>query len=99
MPKDNTYDTLIKVLIVGDSGVGKTNMLLRFCENNFMNSHLTTIGTSLLRTRNRFQNQNDKPLRKKSQNANLGHCWTVTVQNYHPDLLQGSDGNFHHLCC
>ena len=48
MPKDNSYDHLIKVLIVGDSGVGKTNMLLRFCENNFMNSHLTTIGTLYL---------------------------------------------------
>lgn len=49
MPKDNAYDHLIKVLIVGDSGVGKTNMLLRFCENNFMNSHLTTIGNWTLK--------------------------------------------------
>lgn len=38
------YDHLAKLLIIGDSGVGKTNILLRFCENNFMSSHLTTIG-------------------------------------------------------
>lgn len=44
MPKEQGYDYLIKLLIVGDSGVGKTNMLLRFCSDNFMNSHLTTIG-------------------------------------------------------
>lgn len=44
MRKDG-YDHLAKLLIIGDSGVGKTNILLRFCENNFMSSHLTTIGT------------------------------------------------------
>lgn len=44
MPKDTNYDHLIKLLIVGDSGIGKTNILLRFCEDNFLNSHLTTIG-------------------------------------------------------
>jgi Ras-related protein Rab-8A len=38
------YDCLIKLLVIGNSGVGKTNMLLKFCENNFMTSHLTTIG-------------------------------------------------------
>lgn len=40
------YDHLAKLLIIGDSGVGKTNILLRFCENNFMSSHLTTIGNN-----------------------------------------------------
>ncbi len=44
MKKDQAYDYLIKVLVIGDSGVGKTNMLLRFAENNFMTSHLSTIG-------------------------------------------------------
>ena len=42
------YDWLVKLLIIGDSGVGKTNILLRFCENNFTPSHLTTIGILLL---------------------------------------------------
>ncbi|MGC4046672.1 MAG: hypothetical protein QM758_23005 [Armatimonas sp.] len=44
MSKRETYDWLAKLLIIGDSGVGKTNILLRFCENNFLTSHLTTIG-------------------------------------------------------
>jgi small GTP-binding protein len=44
MQKNQNYDYLIKLLVIGDSGVGKTNMLLKFCENNFMTSHLTTIG-------------------------------------------------------
>jgi Ras-related protein Rab-8A len=42
--KESNYDWLIKVLIIGDSGVGKTNVLLRFCENTFNPSHLATIG-------------------------------------------------------
>ncbi|OMJ75804.1 hypothetical protein SteCoe_24985 [Stentor coeruleus] len=37
-------DYLIKLLIIGDSGVGKTCVLLRFSDNNFTASHLTTIG-------------------------------------------------------
>ncbi len=43
MKRDN-YDYLIKILVIGDSGVGKTNMLLRFAQDSFMTSHLTTIG-------------------------------------------------------
>lgn len=46
MKRDQGYDYLVKLLIIGDSGVGKTNILLRFCENNFMTSHLTTIGNT-----------------------------------------------------
>jgi Ras-related protein Rab-8A len=38
------YDYLVKLLIIGDSGVGKTCFLLRFSEDNFTTSHLTTIG-------------------------------------------------------
>ncbi|CAD8164511.1 unnamed protein product [Paramecium pentaurelia] len=41
--KDN-FDWLIKILLIGDSGVGKTNVLLRFCENNFQPTYLSTIG-------------------------------------------------------
>ena len=44
MHKNQNYDYLIKLLVIGNSGVGKTNMLLKFCDNNFMTSHLTTIG-------------------------------------------------------
>jgi GTPase SAR1 family protein len=45
---DNSYDFLVKLLIIGDSGVGKTNLLLRACDNKFIPSHLMTIGIQFL---------------------------------------------------
>ena len=38
------YDYLFKLLIIGESGVGKTCLLLRFTEDSFTANHLTTIG-------------------------------------------------------
>lgn len=38
------YDTLIKLLLIGDSGVGKSCLLLRFSEDSFQTSFITTIG-------------------------------------------------------
>jgi len=40
----DTYDQLIKLLLVGDSGVGKSCLLLRFTEDMFTPSFITTIG-------------------------------------------------------
>ena len=38
------YDHLLKLIIIGDSSVGKTCILLRFSEDNFPVSHMPTIG-------------------------------------------------------
>jgi len=35
---------LLKLIIIGDSSVGKTCILLRFSEDNFPVSHMPTIG-------------------------------------------------------
>jgi len=40
----NKYDHLFKLLIVGESGVGKTCLLLQFTEGYITTNHLTTIG-------------------------------------------------------
>ena len=41
---DYKYDYLFKILIIGDSGVGKSCLLLRFGNNRFEQSFLPTIG-------------------------------------------------------
>ena len=38
------YDYLFKLLILGESGVGKTCLLLRYADDSFITTHLTTIG-------------------------------------------------------
>ncbi|CAB3248928.1 unnamed protein product [Arctia plantaginis] len=39
-----TYDYLFKLLLIGDSGVGKTSILFRFSEDAFNISFISTIG-------------------------------------------------------
>ncbi|XP_052380188.1 ras-related protein Rab-15-like isoform X23 [Oncorhynchus keta] len=38
------YDVLFRLLLLGDSGVGKTCLLCRFTDNEFHPSHISTIG-------------------------------------------------------
>ncbi|KAF1987204.1 GTP-binding protein-like protein [Aulographum hederae CBS 113979] len=44
MAGQRNYDFLIKLLLIGDSGVGKSCCLLRFSEDSFTPSFITTIG-------------------------------------------------------
>lgn len=43
-----TYDYLFKLLLIGDSGVGKTCILFRFSEDAFNTTFISTIGKSRL---------------------------------------------------
>lgn len=38
------YDHLFKLLLIGDSGVGKTCLIIRFAEDSFNNTYISTIG-------------------------------------------------------
>jgi len=38
------YDYVQKIIIIGDSGVGKSNILLRYTEGKFAENYLVTIG-------------------------------------------------------
>ncbi|KAJ3423679.1 ras and ef-hand domain-containing protein [Anaeramoeba flamelloides] len=40
----NNYDYLFKVLLIGESGVGKSSLMIRFTDEFFMDSHIATIG-------------------------------------------------------
>lgn len=43
MAKQN-FDLFFKLLLIGDSGVGKTCIIFRFAENNFNPTFISTIG-------------------------------------------------------
>ena len=43
-----TYDYLFKLLLIGDSGVGKTCVLFRFSEDAFNSTFISTIGEFLV---------------------------------------------------
>lgn len=39
-----TYDNLFKIIIIGDSGVGKSSILMRYLDDAFTSSFISTIG-------------------------------------------------------
>ncbi|PRP76461.1 GTP-binding protein Ypt1 [Planoprotostelium fungivorum] len=44
MTNMSDYDYLFKLLLIGDSGVGKSCLLLRFADNVYTDSYISTIG-------------------------------------------------------
>lgn len=44
MSKPKDYDQLVKLILIGNSGVGKSSLLIRFADNKFSENYLTTIG-------------------------------------------------------
>lgn len=44
----NKYDFLFKIIIIGDSGVGKTNIMSRFVSNSFSNDTKITLGVDFV---------------------------------------------------
>ncbi len=44
MQINSDFEFLIKLVVIGDSGVGKTNFIFQFTEGRFSRAHVTTIG-------------------------------------------------------
>nr|AFK47159.1 unknown [Medicago truncatula] len=57
------YDYLFKLLLIGDSGVGKSCLLLRFADDSYIDSYVSTIGVIL---KSAQLNRMGRPLSSKS---------------------------------
>lgn len=44
--KTNYFDYTLKIIIIGDSGVGKSSIMTRYHENKFFENHIPTVGVS-----------------------------------------------------
>src|SRR5580704_16572107 len=44
LPLSTDYDFLFKILLIGDSSVGKSSLLHRFADHSFSDNYISTIG-------------------------------------------------------
>ena len=67
----------IKLLLIGDTCVGKTSLLLRFCDNFFPETHMTTIGVEF----------KEKIITINNKNYKL-HLWDTAGQERYASLTK-----------
>ena len=48
MAEEDSYDVLFKIVVIGDSTVGKTSLLQRFKSGSFSERHSCTIGVDFI---------------------------------------------------
>ena len=76
MSSDQEYDYLFKLLLIGNSSVGKSSLLFRFVENVWDDSFVPTIGVDFVSKKYLYINIEIKNFRSKWEKGkitNLGY--------------------------
>jgi GTPase SAR1 family protein len=80
LPDDfSQYDLSFKLIVIGDSGVGKSCLTMKAIKNQFESNYPTTVGFE-------FFTFNVK-INDKNKTANLGHIWSGDIQKPNNKLL------------
>ena len=83
--EENDYDIKLRIMMIGDSTVGKTSILRRYCKNEFLTKYVSTIGID-------FQFKNmikfDKKIRMQIWDTAGQERYKVVAKNY----FNSSDG-------
>lgn len=99
--RDDEYDYLFKVVLIGDSGVGKSNLLSRFTRNEFNLESKSTIGVEFA---TRSIEVDGKTIKAQIwdtgesmafDSVRLGHSLCVSVDNRLPLIINHVASSFY----
>ena len=76
----NQYDLNFKIIIVGDSGVGKSCLAIKAIKNLYEEYYSPTIGFE-------FLTYNTNVEKKKCKASNMGYLWTRSLSIPYKKLL------------
>ena len=77
--EEEDYDEKVKLMIIGDSSVGKTSLLKKYCKNEFSNSYITTVGIDF---QVKLLNINDKKIKIQIWDTAGEERYRVVAKNY-----------------
>ena len=102
---DQNFDYMFKILIIGNSSVGKTSFLFRYADDSFTSAFVSTVGIDF-KVKTVFRQDKRVKLQIwvclvfinfEDSLISVGHGWTGEVQNDHNGLLQGCHGLHPHV--
>ena len=76
---EEEFDEKIKLMVLGDSSVGKSSILTKYCKNEFMSKYITTIGIDF---QIKYLNINNKRIKLQIWDTAGQERYRVVTKNY-----------------